>query len=163
MGGLIHSQIISNGPIFDHCKLFYHKPLLMQCTPRQFRYHLETNWTGKTNRVKNKTNLKSYHTFNNCSVEKRPIDKTSFLANWEVIVWLADGYDWSLVFIPAFIWLKPPCWVRVDKGCPSVRLSSCSVVLICPSFPVLPAFLFNPYVICLFIIVSPCEMCSGPH
>ena len=142
---------------------FHNKTFVMQYAPSQICCHLETDWTCRTNRVRDKINPKSHHTSMNCSAENSLPDKTSFLANLEFIVWLADGYYCSLVFILAFIWLKPPCWVRVVKECSAVWLSFCSVVLICPSFSVLPAFLFNPHVICLFIIFSPCEMCSRPH
>ena len=85
MGGFIFARTISYGPIFYHGQLFHHKNLVMQCAPRPIRCHLETNSTGKTNRVK-KINPKTYNTFNNCSAGKSFLDKTSFLVNLEVIV-----------------------------------------------------------------------------
>ena len=85
-GGFIHLQIISDGPIFDYGQLFHHETFVMPYVPRPICCHLGINTTGRTNRVKNKINPESYHTFNNCSVEKSVPDKTSFLANLEVIV-----------------------------------------------------------------------------
>ena len=84
--GFIHLQIISDGSIFDYGQLFHHKTFVMPYAPRPICCHLEINTTGGTNRLKNKINPESCHTFINCSVEKSLPDKTSFLANLEVIV-----------------------------------------------------------------------------
>ena len=131
LGGFTHLRIISDGSVLNYGQLFHQKTFVMPYAPRPICCHLETNTTGRTNRVNNIISLKTYHTFDHRSEQKSSPGKTLFLASLEVIV-LTGRWLWPLSDFRPCLYLTQAR--SLGKGWWGVCGCAIVILLFCQSF-----------------------------